>query len=465
MSATFKATEASLSTFFGTNVLPDDTYTLTLVSGTTNGFMDTAGVALDGADNAGHANYTTTFTVANSGKEVLSLPDFAHGPDGANNINIPADTPGAGIPVTLSNATAVTDVIFSLDYNPSLLTITGPTSGSLQVGTPIIIDPTHARATFSYHNGTAQNGTVLLGGIVASVPNSAGSQYKAKELLQLGFITVNGAYFTGVWANAIHVNAYLGDVTGNGTIDALDVAFANNVAAGISTGFPAFSLLDPAIVGDPQGDISVDAGDVSALAAIVARLPEPTVPAIPSGVTITPVGPDPTLSLVQQGGVNARSIRANGGVINVSVQLDQPRPAGSNGMTEAILALKYDPSVLSASPSEITLGSIPSLGAGWQLASIIDQTTGEIAITLYTTTPINANNAGSLVNIAFYINPAADAVRVAPLGSVQLVSSVAVNGEKFVTQVDDAQGQYVLSPGQNRLKFGVGRNFRRPNQV
>jgi hypothetical protein len=126
-------------------------------------------------------------------------------------------------------------------------------------------------------------------------------------------------------------------------------------------------------------------------------------------------------------------------------------------MTEAILALKYDPSVLSLSSSDITLGSIPGLGTGWQLTSVIDQTTGVVAITLYSTTPINANNAGSLVNIAFHVNPAADAVRFAhaPLGSVQLVSSVTVSGEQFVTQVDDAQGQFVLSSGLTR--FGTGR--------
>jgi hypothetical protein len=148
------------------------------------------------------------------------------------------------------------------------------------------------------------------------------------------------------------------------------------------------------------------------------------------------------------------------------VQLDQPHPVGSTGMTEAILALRYHTSVLSVSSSDITLGSIPGVGTGWQLTSVIDQTTGEIAITLYSTTPVSANNAGSLVNIAFHINPAAEAARFAnvPLGSVQLVSSVIVNGEQFVTQVDDAQGQYALSPALNRPECGIGRSFRGPNR-
>jgi autotransporter-associated beta strand protein len=435
MSATFKATEASLNAFSSTSALPDDNYTLTVVSGTTNGFVDAAGVPLDGANNAGHANYTTTFTVANGTKSVLWLPDFARGPDGANSINIPAATAGGGIPVTLTNATAVTDVTFSVTYNPALLTITGPTSGNLQlVGTP-----TGGVANFHYTNATAQNGTVVLGGIVASVPNSAGSLYKTKELLTLSNITVNTAAFTGVAASAIHVNAYLGDVTGNGTIDALDVATANNVATGSATGFPSFTLLDPAIVGDPQGDISVDAGDVSALAAVVAHLPEPTIPAIPSGVTITPVGADPTLSL-------------SGDQASVSVLLDHPNPVGSTGMTEAILALSYDPKVLSVSSSDITLGSIPSRGTGWQISSVVDPATGQIGITLYSTTAITTTQAGSLVNIAFHVLPGA----TVSAASVQLINRTTPNGQQFTTQVDDAQGQFILSRGVDRLAVDTG---------
>jgi hypothetical protein len=150
----------------------------------------------------------------------------------------------------------------------------------------------------------------------------------------------------------------------------------------------------------------------------------------------------------------------------VSVQLDDPHPKGSTGMTEAVLVLQYDPAALTVAADDVSLGSIPGLGTGWQLTSVIDQTTGQITITPYSTTPINANNAGSLVNIAFHIDPSADAVRFAhaQLGSVQLVSSVTVNGEQFTTQVDDAQGQYILSPGLSRLEFGIGRSFRGSNR-
>jgi N-acetylneuraminic acid mutarotase len=457
-SITFKATESALETFFSTAVLPDDTYTVTLVSGTSNGFGD-GSAGLDGAGNAGHANYTTTFTTANQSKPILSLPDFARGPDGAHNIQIPNDV-GHGIPVTLTNATTVTATLFSLKYNPALLTVTGASSadattgGTLTlVGTPTIIDPTHATANFQYTSSTAQNGTVVLGDIVASVPNSAASTYQAKELLALSSISVNGSPFTGVAASAVHADAYFGDVTGNGSIDAVDVATANNVARGASTGFTAYTLLDPAIIGDVAGDISVDAGDVSTLAAYLSQLPTPKIPAIPTGLTITPVGPDPTLSLRGEG-PGARGEQNGNSLVPVSVQLDHPHPAGSIGMTEAVLALTYNPSLLSIAAADITLGSTPSQGTGWQLNSYIDAASGQIAIVLYSTTPIASAQAGSLVNLAFHVIPQAGRhIRRGDVGSVRLVNAVTVDGHEYTTQVDDAQGQFVLSPGVDEVTF------------
>jgi hypothetical protein len=72
--------------------------------------------------------------------------------------------------------------------------------------------------------------------------------------------------------------------------------------------------------------------------------------------------------------------------------LDDPHPAGSTGMTEAVLALTYDPSAFSVSAADVTLGSIPSLGTGWQLSVVIDAGAGRIAVTLYSTTPISATS-------------------------------------------------------------------------
>src|SRR4029077_6111511 len=128
--------------------------------------------------------------------------------------------------------------------------------------------------------------------------------------------------------------------------------------------------------------------DVSTLAAFVAHLSPPQVPALPIGLTITAVGPDPVLNLAQSAmkheGQRMKQIEdsllASSFTLgpSLTVTLDDPRPVGSTGMTEAILALTYDPSVLSVSVSDITLGSLPSQGSGWQLWSMVNQGTGQI---------------------------------------------------------------------------------------
>jgi hypothetical protein len=477
-SVTFNATANSLAAFFDSAVLPDDTYTATLVSGTSgNGFLDALGTGLDGAGSAGHANYITTFTTSYQAKKtpVLSLPDFARGPDGAHTIKAPNDS-GHGIPITLSNAVNVTDVTFTLGYNPSLLTVTGALSGAgsdasnassalTEVGTPTLVDATHAQATFMFHDATPRSGTIVLGDILAAVPNSAAANYKAKELLSLCSIVINNGAVTGaVGGGSVHINAYLGDVTGNGGIDGLDVATAVNVAQGKDTGFAAYQLLDPALVGDPAADFSVDAGDVSDLAAFTAHLPTPVIPALPTGLTITPVGADPTLNLGAvprkgegEAGRQEDSRIGSSPVLPVSpspflsftvpVLLDNPHPDDSTGMTEAVLALTYDPKVLTVSPADITLGSMSGLDAGWQLTSVVDCATGQIGIELYSTAPILASEAGSLVNIAFHLRGGASA----SAANVALVAQVAPHGVQFVTQVDDSQGQLVLSTGLDRL--------------
>ena len=114
--------------------------------------------------------------------------------------------------------------------------------------------------------------------------------------------------------------------------------------------------------------------------------------------------------------------------------LDQPKPAGSTGLVEAELTLTYDPAVLNVSAGDITLGSIPSQGSGWQLSALVNPVTGQITIQLYSQTPITANQAGSLVNIAFHFKSAGKQTT-----KVQLVASQSL--------LADAQGAMIVSSG------------------
>ncbi len=466
-------------------VLPDATYTVTLISGSgSNGFIDVLGAGLDGLGNGGHANYTTTFTThyqANA-TPVLSIPDFARGPDSNTPIAVPAL--GAGIPITLSNAANVTDVTFSLTYNPSLLNLTGTRFGagsdaSDTAATLTLVANSGGVATFHYVDANPRSATptspLVLGDLSAVVPSTTGAAalglYQVKELLQLGNITINQGGVTGaVSSNGIHVNAYLGDVNGDKVINGLDKLTADNVAQGRATGFSAFTLFDPSIVGDVAGDFSVDAGDVSTIDSYVAQLRPLQIPQTPTQLATSdpnyvnpstissPNAADPTLSLVSgegslvSGGNNSPLTTH----LSLFVMIDHPDPEGSTGLTSATLALTYDPTMLSVSPVDITLGSIPGQGTGWQLLSVVDQTNGQIGIQIYSQSPITVNQAGSLVNIAFQLigEPTGVSPRVVP--SVQLVDAVTPNGQWFGTNATDSQGALILSPGADQLVFSTG---------
>ncbi len=232
-------------------------------------------------------------------------------------------------------------------------------------------------ATFHYADATPFSATpispLVLGDIQAVVPSGPGaaalSLYQVKELLHIGSIVIDTNSHTGaVSADGLHVNTYFADANASKTVDGLDKLFADNVAQGRATGFDAFSHVDPVIIADVAGDLSVDAGDVTAIDSFVALLHPVQIPQPPTQLNPTsanyldkslissPNAPDPILSLsVPTGRV-------------ISIMLDDPDPAGSTGMNQAELALTYDPTMMTVSPSDITLGSIPAQSSGWQLS-------------------------------------------------------------------------------------------------
>ncbi len=314
---TFKATSSILQeknglvfpadSNFNSVVLPDATYTINLVSGSgTNGFLDSFGQGLDGNNNGGRANFVTTFTTHYQASltPVLGVPDFARGPDsnsGGNvvfgnvaTIEVPNQV-AAGIPITLYNFPNVTDVTFTLAYNPSLLAQIGALGGSHSDASDatsnlVLVSSAGGLATFHYTDSKAVSATpdspLVLGDLIAVVPSknnaAALSLYQVKEQLQLGSIVINGNASSGaVSSSAVHVNAYFGDVNADGVLDGLDLLAADNVATGAATGFAAFTQTDPVLVGDVAGDLSVDAGDVSTIDAFVVQL----APSADSGAT------------------------------------------------------------------------------------------------------------------------------------------------------------------------------------
>ena len=382
----------------------------------------------------------------------------------------------AGIPITLYNAANVTDVTFTLNYNASLLNISGTVFGASSdasdpAATLTLVSNTGGVATFHYTDANPQSATptspLVLGDITAVVPSGTGAAalglYQAKEQLQLGSIVINhgGTSPARSAANGVHVNAYFGDVNGDKVINGLDKLAANTIATGGGTGFSAYAQLDPAIIGDVAGDISVDAGDVSTLDAYVAQLSPGQIPMPPTQLPLnnpnyvnpntihSPNAADPTLSLSQ---THVPRTADSSSIVNVAVMIDDPHPGGSTGLSESTLALTYDPSIVSVTPGDITLGSVATQATGWHISSVVDQTTGQIGIQLYSATPITVTEAGSLVKIAFHVAPSVTVQATA----VQLVNAATPYGQWFGTSLADSQGGLILGSGIDQLFLPTG---------
>ena len=162
------------------------------------------------------------------------------------------------------------------------------------VGNPNIIDATHATAVFHYQCATAQAGNIVLGDVQAFVPDVAGKSYGLAELLRIGGVSLNGGASSGaVGGSGVHLNAYFGDLTGDGTINGTDVAYAFNVAEGKQTGLPAYPLVDPVIVGDFAVNNAIDAGDVTILERFTVNLPTPSIPTLPVGMSVVKLATAP----------------------------------------------------------------------------------------------------------------------------------------------------------------------------
>jgi hypothetical protein len=452
--------------------LSDGTFVVSLLSGL-NGLTDTAGVPLDASNNTdtvdnlyptGTTAYTTTFTLNTltafdgSGSQVaVSLPAFAQGPGLSVNPQVPYnyDTYFGGIPATMSDGDNASTVSFQVTYNTALLTVTGaqvdpttlasyPHATFTRTAGPVVSGMETDTFTFKTNDSTVAGKLSTgqpwtLGELLATVPNTPGQTiYQAKQLLPVTNVTTDaGAYLSVVGGAGFQVVAYLGDGSGDGALTSADAGLANSVVMGMPSeymGFAAYPVVDPAVVADTDAAESVDGGAVAGLALVGAGFAVPTIPAPPKGANVLPtLAPDPDLSLPSQ-------VTARGGVVSVPVMLDNAMPAGSTGLTEATLALTYDPRVLSVTAADVYLGSLPALGTGWTVTSLVDAGSGQLAIELYSLTPIDVSAAGSLVQVDFHSLAGASGPT-----TVNLVDAVDPNGGPwFTTSVADSQGAMAL---------------------
>ena len=383
---------------------------------------------------------------------MVVFPSFARGP--GNSVDLPnsRDRQPGGHSLNLSDGAGVTSGQFVLQYNSALLAVTGVTVNGSLAGASLTLDPssTPGKAVLDFFSPTAlAPGIASLGALQAGVPNSAAASYKAKALLHFASEQLNGGAIAVAGDDALQIVAYLGDTNGDGTLSGGDASLISRVSVIFDTGFAAYPLLDPAIVGDLSNNGQADGPDVTLVNSYLAGIYRPQVPLIPTGLIIVPTGPDPILSL--PAGLQA----IPGTTLTVPVDIDTAHPDGSTGATEAILALKYDPQIFTVSAADVQLGSLTT---GWQLTTVVNSQTGEIGIDLFSSMPIQSIAGGSLVTIAMEEKVCSGPCAVGSnagsgslLPPLSLVPQVDPTGQRvFTTTVGDGQGAFVLhiSSGQ-----------------
>src|SRR5208282_132762 len=130
---------------------------------------------------------------------------------------------------------------FTLQYNPALLSITGASVNTSLTGASLALEPILTAGTaildFSSTAALTQSAVVRLGGLVATVPNSAASLYKSKALLHWSGVTLNGGAMTALGDDSVEVVAYFGDAaaSANGSLSAGDGSDISAVSTGINT--------------------------------------------------------------------------------------------------------------------------------------------------------------------------------------------------------------------------------------
>ena len=279
-------------------------------------------------------------------------------------INVPNNIPGSGIPIALSSGLHVTSGIFTLQYNPALLAISGAISKIAGATFTLVSnDPAAGTAVLSLSSPTsisASAGPITLGSLLATVPLSATASYGAVQLLHFSSAQLSG---TGgplavTIQDGIEVAAYFGDVTAMGgplnLQDAAAIAATShavpNTAAQTIPGFVAFPNLDPVIIGDVSLQGIVNSTDAGAILQEVGGIARITIPYAPIGFTTPPLGAAAPATMQVSPGLHGQAAFVNVTAVDVvqgpadnaqwmaktSDSIQQPLARGQNPQTWAM---------------------------------------------------------------------------------------------------------------------------------
>lgn len=323
---------------------------------------------------------------------MVSIPDFARGPDQA--INIPATS--SGLPIRIDNADGVRSIDFTLPFDPTLLDVTSISKapgmpGDWSINYTINEDNIVVTMWTSDPAGLAP-GPRDLAVITASVLLRAEAPYGygSTGLLKFESLSLNGGLIGATPDVAVYKTAYIGDATGNRTYSSLDASRISRVVVGIDSGFDPYDLTDPFILANVHDNGVLDGMDISLFHAEAIGIDQLEVPDLPGTLPPGSVdGPDPVVTV--PAGV---TIDAGGSGVLV-LTIDE-----TGGLQALDFTIDYDTSLLDVSNIDIALGDLLSSG-GWTLGPNVNDAAGRITIGAFRNNPM-ASQSGAILEITVH---------------------------------------------------------------
>jgi hypothetical protein len=174
-------------------------------------------------------------------------------------------------------------VSFSLQYNTNLLKIVGVSLGRALPASWALTNVPSPAGTLQLSLGGSvplSPGTNTIATLTAIVPWCA--PYGLSGSISISSPHLNGGAIPAIGDSAVQVAAFLGDAVGNGSNILYDAELIRRVELGGDSGFAAYPLLDPVIIGDVVGYGQIEFGDVVAVDQYYFGNSVPFIPALPA---------------------------------------------------------------------------------------------------------------------------------------------------------------------------------------
>jgi methyl coenzyme M reductase gamma subunit len=285
--------------------LGQDTYTARVRSAENGLRALDGGALLDGdftgafpsGDGSPGGDFVFSFTAAPEAI-VVGMPDFARGPAQSVNVRGALDEQAShqGLPIQISDAGGVTSVMLQVTYNPALLQITDVELGiDAPLGSQVVVnlnEPGEATVAF-FALDPLPDGPASIFTLIGNVPRSA--PYGEAQSIRITQLELNAGALAATADEAVHVVAFPGDANRNMRYDAEDARLIARTGVGLDSGFALdpphanpvtplrtlYPTIDATIIGDVTGDGTLSALDASDVLRKVVGLPTPGLPDLP----------------------------------------------------------------------------------------------------------------------------------------------------------------------------------------